>query len=97
MKISNLTEKHFKNVKQFAISDLVLQGNSTINFDDFNILAADCAKFKLLLRDGEVISVRTFVGEGRWARYFLNAAHLGIHAQCIFQWRVAHVEGNYFY
>ena len=48
MGISNLTEKRLKNVKQ---SDHLLQCNCTINFDDFDILAADSNKFKLLLRE----------------------------------------------
>ena len=51
MGISNLTWKCLKNVKQSAISDHLLQCNCTINFDDFSILATDCNKFKLLLRE----------------------------------------------
>ena len=50
MGISNLTEKRLKNVKQSAISDHLLQCNCTINFDNFDILAAESNKFKLLLR-----------------------------------------------
>ena len=45
-------------VKQFAISDHLSQCYCTTNFDEFDILAADCNEFKLLLRDGEIISAR---------------------------------------
>ena len=55
MGISNLTWKCLKNVKQSAISDHLLQCNCTINFDDFSILATDCNKFKLLLRESLLI------------------------------------------
>ena len=44
-----------KNVKQSAISDHPLQGNCTINFDNFDILAAECNKFKLLLMESLLI------------------------------------------
>ena len=54
MGISKLLGKHLKNVKQSAMSDLLLQCNCTINFDDFSILATDC-KFKLLLRESLLI------------------------------------------
>ena len=49
MGISNLTGKRLKNVKQSAISDHLLQCNCTINFDNFDILAAESNKFRLLL------------------------------------------------
>ena len=49
MRISNLTGKRLRNVKQSAISDHLLQRNCTINFDNFDILAAEANKFKLLL------------------------------------------------
>ena len=51
MGISNLTGKRLKNVKQSAISDHLLQCNCAINFDDFSILATNCNKFKLLLKE----------------------------------------------
>ena len=51
MGISNLTGKRLKNVKQSAISELLLQCNCTISFDNFDILAAESNKFKLLLRE----------------------------------------------
>ena len=41
MGISNLTGKCLKNVKQSTISDHLLQCNYTINFDNFEILAAE--------------------------------------------------------
>ena len=53
--ISNLTGKRLKNVKQFVISDHLLQCNCTINFDNFDILAAEASKFKLLLRESLLI------------------------------------------
>ena len=53
--ISNLTGKRLKNVKQSAISDHLLQCNCTINFDHFDILAAESNKFKLLLRESLLI------------------------------------------
>ena len=55
MGISNVTGKRFKNVKQSAISDHLLQCNCSINFDDFSILATDCSKFKVLLRESLLI------------------------------------------
>ena len=55
MGISNLTGKRLKNVKQSAISDHLLQCNCALNFDDFSILATDCNKFKLLLRESLLI------------------------------------------
>ena len=51
MGISNLTEKRLKSIKQSAISDHLLQCNGMINFDNFDILAAESNKFKLLLRE----------------------------------------------
>ena len=55
MGISNLTGKRLKNIMQSAISDHLLQCNCTINFDDFDILAAESNKFKLLLRESLLI------------------------------------------
>ena len=55
MRITNLTGKRLKNVKQFAISDHLLQCNCAINFDDFSILATDCNKFNLILRESLLI------------------------------------------
>ena len=55
MGISNLTGKCPKNVKQSVISDQLLQCDCMINFDKFNILAAESNKFKLLLRESLLI------------------------------------------
>ena len=55
MGISNLTGKRLKNVMQSAIYDHLLQCNCTINFDDFDILAAESNKFKLLLKESLLI------------------------------------------
>ena len=55
MGISNLTGKHTKNIKQPAISDPLLQCNYMINFDNFDISAAESSKFKLLLRESLLI------------------------------------------
>ena len=55
MGISNLTGKRLKTVMQSAISDHLLQCNCTINFDDFDILATELNKFKLLLRESLLI------------------------------------------
>ena len=55
MGTSNLTEKRIKNAKKSAISDLMLQCDSPISFDDFDILASDSNKFKLLIRESLLI------------------------------------------
>ena len=55
MEISNLTGKCLKNVKQSAISDHILHCNYAINFDGFSILATECNKFKLPLRESLLI------------------------------------------
>ena len=55
MGISKLTGKRLKTVMQSAISDHLLQCNCTINFDDFDILAIESNKFKLLLRESLLI------------------------------------------
>ena len=55
MRISNVTGKRLKNVKQSEISDHLLQCNCTINIDNFDILAAESNKFKLLLRESLLI------------------------------------------
>ena len=52
---SILQENVSRNVKQSAISDHLLQRNCAINFDDFDILATGCNKFKLLLRESLLI------------------------------------------
>ena len=55
MGISNLTGKRLKTVMQSAIPDHLMQCNCTINFDDFDILATESNKFKLLLRESLLI------------------------------------------
>ena len=55
MGISNLTEKRLKNIKESEMFDHLLQCNCTMNFDVFEILAVDCNKFKLLLRENLLI------------------------------------------
>ena len=46
MGTSNLRGKRIKNAIELAISDHLLQCDSPITFDDFNILASDSKKFK---------------------------------------------------
>ena len=55
MGISNLTGKCLKNVIHFAISDHPLQCHCALNFVDFNILAKDSYKVKLLLMESFLI------------------------------------------
>ena len=47
----NLTGKRSKNAKESAVSDHLLQGDFSITFDDFDILASDSNKFKLLIKE----------------------------------------------
>ena len=46
MGTSNLTGKRIKSVKESAISDHLLQCDSPITFDDFDISVSDSNKFK---------------------------------------------------
>ena len=55
MGTSNLTRKRIKNAKESAISDHLLQCDSPITFDDFDILASDSNKFKLLIKESLLI------------------------------------------
>ena len=55
MGIANLTGKRLKNVKQSVISHHLLQYNCAIKSDGFSILATDCNRFKLLLRESLLI------------------------------------------
>ena len=55
MGISNLTGKCLQNVKQSATSDYLMHFNCAIIFDNFTILATDCYKFKLILRESLLI------------------------------------------
>ena len=45
MGLSNFTGKRLKNIKDSAVSDHLWQCNCTIDFDHFDILATDVAKF----------------------------------------------------
>ena len=49
METSNLTGKRLKNAKELALSDNLLQCDSTMTFDDFDILVSYSNKFKLLI------------------------------------------------
>ena len=51
METSNLTGKRLKNAKELALSDNLLQCDSTITFDDFDILVSYSNKFKLLIKE----------------------------------------------
>ena len=75
--ISSLTGKCPKNVRQSAISDHLLQCNCTINFGDFDILAAESNKFREsfdkmcqnnLKQDDKSLSIRAV--SLRWQFYF---------------------------
>ena len=51
MGISNLTGKLVKNVKESEVSDHLVQRDSTIDFDHFDILASDTNSFRLLIKE----------------------------------------------
>ena len=51
MGISNLTGKHFKCVKQSALSDHLYECNCSIEFDHFDILAFHGNKFRLPIKE----------------------------------------------
>ena len=55
MGTSNLTGKRTKNAKEWAISDHLLQCDSPMTFDDFDILVSDTKKFKLLIKESLLI------------------------------------------
>ena len=55
MGTSKLMEKRIKNAKELAISDHLLQCDSPITFDDFDILSSDSKKFKLLTTESLLI------------------------------------------
>ena len=55
MGTSNLMGKHIKNAKETTISDNLLQCDSPITFDDFDILASNSNKFKLLIKESLLI------------------------------------------
>ena len=51
----NLTKKRIKNTKELAASDHLLQCDSPKTFDNFDFIAFDCNKFKLLIRKSLLI------------------------------------------
>ena len=55
MGTSNITGKRIKNAKDLAISDYLLQCDSPITFDDFDILAFDSNKLKLFIKESLLI------------------------------------------
>ena len=55
MGTSNLTGKHVKNAKELAITDHLLQCDSPITFDDFDISVSDSNQFKLLIKETLII------------------------------------------
>ena len=57
MKISNLTGKRLKCVKQSAVSDHLLEYNCSIDFDHFDILFSDANRFRLLIKESLLINV----------------------------------------
>ena len=55
MGVSNVTGKRLKNIKDSAVSGHLLQCNSIINFDHFDILTTDLNKFNLSMKDSILI------------------------------------------
>ena len=55
MRVSNLTGKRLKNMKDSVVSSHLFQCNCTINFDHFDILATGISKFNLLLKESLLI------------------------------------------
>ena len=55
MRVSNLTGKRLKNIKDSAVSDHLLQCNCTTDFDHFDILATDVSKFNPLVKESLLI------------------------------------------
>ena len=55
MGTSNLTSKRVKNVKESVLSDHLLQCNSTIDFDHFDVLASETNSFRLLIKESLLI------------------------------------------
>ena len=56
MGISNLTRKHFKSVKQLAVSDHILECNCSIDVNHFDILASHANKFRLPIKESLLIN-----------------------------------------
>ena len=55
MRISNLTEKRVKNMKESAVSDHRLKCDCVISFEDFDVLASETNKFRLLIKESLLI------------------------------------------
>ena len=55
MTTSNLIGKHIKNAKDLRISQYLLQCDSPITFDDFDILASNFKKSKLFIKESLLI------------------------------------------
>ena len=55
MAISNLTGKRLKSAKQSAVSDHLLECNSSIDFVHFDILASDANRFRFLTKESLLI------------------------------------------
>ena len=55
METSSLMGKRINSTKESAISDHLLQCDSPITFDDFDILASDSNKCKLLIKESLLI------------------------------------------
>ena len=56
MRISHLKNKCLKNLKQSAISDLLLTCNCNINFNGFTILIKNSNSFNLHIKEGKLIA-----------------------------------------
>ena len=56
MRISHLTNKRLKNVKQSAISDHTLTCDCNINFNDFTILSKDSNDINLFIKESLLIA-----------------------------------------
>ena len=55
MGASSPTGKELKNIKDWAVSDHLLQCNCTINFDHFDVLPTDVCKLNLLVKGSLLI------------------------------------------
>ena len=55
METSNQTGKRITNANEAAVSDYLLQCDSCITFDDFDILGSHSNKFKLIIKENFLI------------------------------------------
>ena len=72
MGVPNLTGKRSKNIKDSALSDLLLQYNCTIDFDHFDILATDFSKFNHLVKENLLIKRDNSVLNTTTKSYYLE-------------------------